>query len=451
MHASVGTDVFLENSFLDLGINGGGTLGSDNAAPAGFASDPVDGPRVGLYGYGVAATLSDAVMPGTPVEGFTVAFNGGNQGTNLTAEGRTDIAGVTTDKSVGANLSAGWAGTTGTGLKVDQTLSMAPGAQYFTVTVKLTNTTASTMTDVRYLRTVDPDQGHAATGSFETNNVNFGQHLGAHGVAGYVNDGTGVYGSSPLFMFTNDDRAQVSHGGFANDDALASSLYGQAEGLTTLEDSDLNLVWQLGTLAPGKTATITYYEGLSDNLMFTNLSPAADTVDDSASKTPVFLDGLGGGDKITGSKFADWIKGDTGNDNLIGGDGNDTLAGDVGNDTLNGGKGADNLTGGPGADRFVYNLTSDSTVNAKTQDTITDFSHAQHDLIDVSGIDANTTLSGNQAFTFAGGFSHVAGQLIVVPHSGGYLAEGDVNGDAKADFAIFVHTAVAPIAGDFVL
>jgi Ca2+-binding RTX toxin-like protein len=151
-------------------------------------------------------------------------------------------------------------------------------------------------------------------------------------------------------------------------------------------------------------------------------------------------DTLTGFSNLTGSSHADALTGSSGNNVLIGG---------AGDDTLIGGLGADTLTGGLGADRFAFKTLADSTV--ATPDTITDFSHAQGDHIALAAIDANTNLAGDQAFTLTASFTHVAGQLIQVAQSGGYLVEGDVNGDGNPDFAIFVNSSTALGAGDFVL
>jgi Ca2+-binding RTX toxin-like protein len=151
-------------------------------------------------------------------------------------------------------------------------------------------------------------------------------------------------------------------------------------------------------------------------------------------------DTLTGISNLTGSNF---------NDSLTGSSGNNVLIGGAGADTLVGGLGADTLTGGLGADRFAFRALSDSTV--ATPDTITDFTHAQGDVIALAAIDANTKVSGDQAFTLTASFTHAAGQLIEVAQSGGWLVEGDVNGDGVADFAIMVDTATKLVVGDFVL
>ena len=80
---------------------------------------------------------------------------------------------------------------------------------------------------------------------------------------------------------------------------------------------------------------------------------------------------------------------------------------------------------------------------------IQDFSRSQGDKIDLSGIDANTKMSGNQAFSYIGNdkFSGKAGQL---QYKNGIVA-GDVNGDKAADFQIDIANDHWLRAGDFIL
>ena len=63
------------------------------------------------------------------------------------------------------------------------------------------------------------------------------------------------------------------------------------------------------------------------------------------------------------------------------------------------------------------------------------------DNIDLSAIDADTTLGGNQAFHFGGTtFDNDAGELIRFYHAGSNTTfiQGDVDGDGDADFSIAV-------------
>ena len=63
-----------------------------------------------------------------------------------------------------------------------------------------------------------------------------------------------------------------------------------------------------------------------------------------------FIDAGGGNDSLTGSDFADDLRGGKGDDVLNGGDDSDTLLGGAGADTLNGDDGNDRLDGGKGID-----------------------------------------------------------------------------------------------------
>ncbi|MFD2450838.1 type I secretion C-terminal target domain-containing protein [Ideonella paludis] len=138
---------------------------------------------------------------------------------------------------------------------------------------------------------------------------------------------------------------------------------------------------------------------------------------------------------------------------LHGLDGKDTLLGGAGADVLHGGAGVDSLTGGLGADTFLFDLFSDLGNTRTTTDTIADFSQAQGDRIDLSALDANSLLAGDQAFNYlgAGAFTRHAGELRSVATATGTTIYGDLNGDGVADFLIKVNGNISLVATDFVL
>jgi Ca2+-binding RTX toxin-like protein len=130
---------------------------------------------------------------------------------------------------------------------------------------------------------------------------------------------------------------------------------------------------------------------------------------------------------------------------LIGEDGNDTLAGNNGDDVLIGGKGADRLKGAGGADRFVFEEISDLSATRGTSDQILDFSAGQGDRIDLSGLDANLLIEGDQAFTFfrSAPSTPSAGALWIEAISTKNVnLLGDIDGDGSADFLIHVTSIV---------
>ncbi|HYJ82622.1 MAG TPA: hypothetical protein VEW26_07265, partial [Allosphingosinicella sp.] len=139
---------------------------------------------------------------------------------------------------------------------------------------------------------------------------------------------------------------------------------------------------------------------------------------------------------------------------IFSGGGNDVLTGGGGDDIILGGGRGDTLTGGGGNDIFQYNSTSDS--NSVERDGIQDF--ASGDRIDLSKIDANTLLEGDQAFSFIGSaaFSNTAGELRFENISLGgpiWLIQGDVDGNGVSDFEVVLVIPVPdPItASDFIL
>jgi len=176
-------------------------------------------------------------------------------------------------------------------------------------------------------------------------------------------------------------------------------------------------------------------------------STAAQVTGGSGSDTLLNIENL------TGSNYADTLTGNAGSNYLSGGAGNDILDGGAGNDVLTGGLGADQLTGGTGADRFDFNLLAEMGLSSSTWDTITDFKTSEGDKIDLQGVDANTALSGDQAFTFLGAVStftgDATGQLRF--DAATHILYGSTDADTAAEFAI-VLTGVSSLASaDLVL
>jgi Ca2+-binding RTX toxin-like protein len=142
------------------------------------------------------------------------------------------------------------------------------------------------------------------------------------------------------------------------------------------------------------------------------------------------------------------LVGTDGADSLVGGSGDDTMIGGAGADTIVAGSGADHMVGGDGADVFVFNSISESTLS--NPDTIADFTHAEADLVDLSGIDAKTGGS-DDAFTIVKYFTKHAGELRIDFNTDHVEIRGDVNGDGIADFQINVNTTRVLTASDFIL
>ena len=167
--------------------------------------------------------------------------------------------------------------------------------------------------------------------------------------------------------------------------------------------------------------------------------------------------GGGGQDHMIGAEGNDILQGGAGDDSIAGGgdsdllnggDGDDNLFGEDGDDVLVGGLGADDLVGGEGLDRFVYSSVAESPAGAP--DHILFFSSvAGIDTLDLSAIDANTNVAGDQAFTIRHGGvpTGAAGDLWWTQDAvtKALTWYGDVNGDGIADLQIVIQTS--PTAG----
>ncbi|MFO1069256.1 MAG: hypothetical protein U1E14_12105 [Geminicoccaceae bacterium] len=171
------------------------------------------------------------------------------------------------------------------------------------------------------------------------------------------------------------------------------------------------------------------------------------------------VDGGDGNDWISADSNSDSVNGGNGNDTILGGDALDSLAGAAGTDTLVGGVGADTLNGNGGSvgvvtivgDVFRYDSINDTGVGAG-RDIIVQFddsaSLAAQDLIDLSGIDANSGAAGDQSFqsTFLSiGDSFTAPrQIRIVPNGAGStekIIQLNTDGDAAVEAEILVQAS----------
>jgi Ca2+-binding RTX toxin-like protein len=165
--------------------------------------------------------------------------------------------------------------------------------------------------------------------------------------------------------------------------------------------------------------------------------------------------GTHGDDTFLGTDDVNQLSGNGGNDVLYGRGGNDTLYGDDGADTLIGGLGQDALfaRGGISADFsrdvFRYESLKDSGTTDATRDVISYFTKGQ-DKIDLSILDANLSLKGNQAFKVVKGFTKAFGEVKLVYSGADTIVQVDGDKDKPVDMTIYVVGAHLTKA-DFIL
>jgi len=270
-----------------------------------------------------------------------------------------------------------------------------------------------------------------------------------------------LYGTPGNDYLSGGNGKDILVGGFGNDFLTGGNgkdiLYGGA-GCDTLNGGSGN-----DTLNGGLGNDTATYATTTTGVTVSLAVAGAQNTGGAGTDTLVSIENLVGSnfsDSLTGNALANSLSGRGGNDKLNGGGGNDTLNGGLGNDTLNGGMGNDLLIGGfgrdvmiggGGFDTFDFNFVGESVPGALSRDLIADFAGNgvfAGDVIDVSTIDANNLLFGNQAFTFIGAAAFTAaGQLR---YSGGVL-QGNTDADLSSEFEVALAGAPSLTASDLIL
>ncbi|WP_439153795.1 M10 family metallopeptidase C-terminal domain-containing protein [Yoonia sp.] len=205
----------------------------------------------------------------------------------------------------------------------------------------------------------------------------------------------------------------------------------------------------------GRTGADTLIGGGNNDSLHGN--SGSDAISGTAGTNLIY--GNSGADRLTGGNGSDTIFGNAGNDIMVGGAtgdllnggrGDDTLDGGAGPDILNGGIGHDRLTGGAGADTFVFDFISDSW--AGRADTITDF-EVGIDRIDLSGIDADLAMQGNQSLQFgdAGNLTDTSGNIWVTVAGRDTFVHVDRDGDSIAEMGALMQNVNDLTDSDFIL
>lgn len=180
----VGSNCFLKGNFAEVGLNTCGVFGSDAAAPAGYhpnvgsylgfvADSDMDGWAVGTPDY-----CGDYFIPGTPEEGFAIqvgsdVYVNTNQFCAAGWGASYDIPGSVTGYNYTAGIySMTWEGDIASeNMHVTQTTELPEDKLYFVTTITMCNTGGTDISEVYYMRNVDPDQDQPFGWSFMTTNT----------------------------------------------------------------------------------------------------------------------------------------------------------------------------------------------------------------------------------------------------------------------------------------
>ena len=183
--------------------------------------------------------------------------------------------------------------------------------------------------------------------------------------------------------------------------------------------------------------------------------------DDDAGTLAINLTGNALAQTLIGNAGANILSGLDGNDTMSGLGGNDQLLRGLGNDVMDGGAGADLLIGGRGSDRILtggadgardtvrYTSLLESGVTQLTRDQVRGFVHGQ-DKVDLKSIDADPTVTGNQAFHLVSAFTSAKGEARLVHSGSSTLIQLDGDRDTGIDTVIAVIGSNVTV-GDLIL
>ncbi len=213
-------NAFLQGQYAEVGVRRNGAFGSNQVPPTGFHHNVGNclGFRVDRSFDGWDQTSTDDgdfFCPGSPYEGWSIkvtdsgtAFNecDTNQGSgflgtfdNLTTADGAQSVRWTSD----TNYTSSSRGTSGSaGVQVVQVSSVPDNSQVLHVDITLTNTTASSLSNIYYARSFDPDN-YTASGVYTSTNTVIGQGTSSEVKSTWTN-------GSLIMMKSTDSRSRAA-------------------------------------------------------------------------------------------------------------------------------------------------------------------------------------------------------------------------------------------------
>ena len=297
----VGTNIFLQGAYLEIGSQRNGSLGSSVSAPSGYHPHPDGSSACGgsntlasvsdyqYTGWSSASGhhyMGDYTLPGTPWEQWDLEV------TSSSTTGVADAYGCST-----TSLTGGWASYTNTGgqavgvwngsmlsggLTIHKTYTVDTFGLALKVNVVLTNTTGSAMTGVYYYRGSDPDNSESwrfgsVSGSYSTNNEVIYQNDYYHRVmvtAYATASGSPASASTdsppgPYSLGTKDCRAKAfvnsswpvtatNFSGLWSEGSWSGGTAYYDVGTVHSGDIAIGIVFNIGTIPAYDSATFTY-------------------------------------------------------------------------------------------------------------------------------------------------------------------------------------------------
>lgn len=290
-YAIVNGDVFLGNKYIEIGINSsaGGKFGT-TSKPSLFFGRQGGLSGIGMTGdadgFGTGADLRiDYFLPGSPYEAFSAKYDISGIVTTATNfvtlanSGKIELLPLGADNILTAKVTT----TLSNNLKVEQLITLGVEKKYFDNQVTLTNVGSSTLNNVAFVRSFDPDNTVDIGGSYVTTQK-IEQRV-SEGDAATVVSATSQAGDaystraggaqSKIIYYSTDERSNVGFGSAFFGGTITNMLTtaaGQTKGATTTGDIGMGIILSAGTLATGSSATFNYFTSLDNRDMSVILS-----------------------------------------------------------------------------------------------------------------------------------------------------------------------------------
>lgn len=303
-------DVFLGGNYIEVGISKHGSFGTStcpqtdqnwhphaSASGLGLTSDG-DG-----WDVGEAPVTGDFFLPGSPEERWGLAYklddtayqylvadrNGvftGSWSVQPTVQDASDIP--------NGQLKAVITGKTTHGVEITITYSFGVNDKFYTTKVDIVNKSGKELTDVRFMRSFDPDQDQQTQRTYNTyNKVICNPVIGKAGGSDNFSMvvARGAKTLAGFFFLAFDNRARASRGvdfapsslylpGLWDSAPVTTLTYADEEGIALTsemvsasntngyigEDNAIALTFQIGTLANGVSDSLEYSSSLDPNV-----------------------------------------------------------------------------------------------------------------------------------------------------------------------------------------
>ncbi|MBO22142.1 MAG: hypothetical protein CMM26_07215 [Rhodospirillaceae bacterium] len=341
--SGTGKEMFLGGNFIELGIAFDGTLGTPTSVPSNFYSQSsalsaivdIDGFELGNSDNSTVS--GDFTLPGTSEDRFTVGVTLSGTQSNYSQAARRSVSShdtfSTKNDSSGGNLGATTTITKSSLYEVIQAVSFNQNDSYYSTKISIKNNSSTSLEDVRYLRSFDPDPDYENYSTYSTLNDVISQPSNSTGLA--ISQAVGPSSGIGVNLISLDSSSRASNAGFTNANVYATDVYDapvDRDGASA--DAAITLNLNFGTIAAGETVSKTYYTSFN-------------------------LEGAGN-DFIVKTAGSDTILAGDGDDLIVDLAGDDDVYGEGGNDTFFAGTGDDLYDGGEGNDTIDYRSSSSS-------------------------------------------------------------------------------------------